>query len=248
MGQPQVPLSNVRILNVLLAVAMGGAVVGFFIGTQGSARPAPLPTARSVEPSEADPGQTYRELRARRFGKNSKVTSELAALATDFPKLADEVPEMTPEGRAEALADRAHRRAFFGAPPVIPHPVDDSSSGSCLACHRTGVKVAGKIAYPISHPPYANCLQCHAPSVGRLGGDPPKLVTDFTRLDESTLASRAWPGAPPRMPHGVWMRENCTSCHGLVARPGLRTPHPNRQNCQQCHVPEGAVPPTFELP
>jgi len=32
------------------------------------------------------------------------------------------------------------------------------------------------------------------------------------------------------------MRQDCTSCHGVTGLPGLRTPHPERFNCQQCHA------------
>ena len=50
--------------------------------------------------------------------------------------------------------------------------------------------------------------------------------------------------APPVMPHRVFMRENCLGCHaGPGAREEIRTSHPERENCRQCHVPAvtGAV-------
>jgi cytochrome c-type protein NapB len=46
------------------------------------------------------------------------------------------------------------------------------------------------------------------------------------------------PGAPPPIPHSPDMRGNCVACHagpGAVAE--IRTPHPERANCRQCHVP-----------
>jgi cytochrome c-type protein NapB len=59
---------------------------------------------------------------------------------------------------------------------------------------------------------------------------------------------RAFPGAPPRIPHGLTydqMRTSgCNSCHlrgGYVERFGAYvpvTPHPEYSNCLQCHVPE----------
>ena len=49
---------------------------------------------------------------------------------------------------------------------------------------------------------------------------------------------RATPGAPPRIPHRVLMRENCLACHdGPGAREAVRTDHPERSRCRQCHVP-----------
>jgi cytochrome c-type protein NapB len=57
---------------------------------------------------------------------------------------------------------------------------------------------------------------------------------------------RAYPGAPPRIPHGVTREEvargACNSCHergGYAPRLGLYapvTPHPEYAQCMQCHV------------
>jgi cytochrome c-type protein NapB len=59
---------------------------------------------------------------------------------------------------------------------------------------------------------------------------------------------RAYPGAPPRIPHGVTgeelLRGTCNSCHergGYAPRFGLYapvTPHPQYAQCLQCHVPD----------
>lgn len=59
---------------------------------------------------------------------------------------------------------------------------------------------------------------------------------------------RAFPGAPPRIPHGLtegeFRQALCSSCHlrgGYVARFGGYapvTPHPEYANCLQCHVPD----------
>jgi nitrate reductase cytochrome c-type subunit len=46
-------------------------------------------------------------------------------------------------------------RAFEGAPPLIPHEIEDETT--CLECHRLGDNDA-----PItSHPERVNCVQCH---------------------------------------------------------------------------------------
>jgi len=46
-------------------------------------------------------------------------------------------------------------RAFEGAPPLIPHEIEDETG--CLECHRLGDNDA-----PItSHPERVNCVQCH---------------------------------------------------------------------------------------
>lgn len=56
-------------------------------------------------------------------------------------------------------------------------------------------------------------------------------------------AYRAYPGAPPAIPHQVreLKRTNCLSCHekGGITGTGEvapKTPHPQRTSCQQCHV------------
>ena len=44
--------------------------------------------------------------------------------------------------------------------------------------------------------------------------------------------------APPTIPHKTFMRENCVACHaGPAAREEIRTSHPERRRCRQCHVP-----------
>jgi cytochrome c-type protein NapB len=60
-------------------------------------------------------------------------------------------------------------------------------------------------------------------------------------------STRAYPGAPPRIPHALTREEllegTCNSCHargGYAPRFGLYTPltpHPQNGQCLQCHVP-----------
>lgn len=64
-------------------------------------------------------------------------------------------------------------------------------------------------------------------------------------------ALRAYPGAPPRIPHGLTAEEfrttRCNTCHergGYSARFAAYapvTPHPEFANCLQCHVGDAAV-------
>lgn len=49
------------------------------------------------------------------------------------------------------------RRAFEGAPPLIPHDVEVGME--CLECHRLG----DNDAVITSHPERVNCVQCHIP-------------------------------------------------------------------------------------
>jgi nitrate reductase (cytochrome), electron transfer subunit len=72
------------------------------------------------------------------------------------------------------------------------------------------------------------------------------------RTMEVYRSLRAYPGAPPRIPHEVSPEQSranlCNACHaggGYVPRFGAYTPvtpHPEFSDCLQCHVPDaGAV-------
>ena len=135
---------------------------------------------------------------------------------------------------------RAQRRAYDGAPPVIGHP---PMGASCTACHNErGMQVEGVGFAPPS--PHANtldpsnvsrCEQCHV--YARVDGV--FRENSFAGLPQDLRKGpRLNPLAPPVIPHQVLMRENCAACHaGTAAREEIRTPHPERTRCTQCHVP-----------
>jgi len=155
--------------------------------------------------------------------------------------------------RRNAVERRAERRAFDGAPPVIPHPVDAISSANCRVCHATGLVIREVTAPRMSHPEMGNCTQCHVPQQGLAlraeeANESRGFVNEFVGRASSGRGTRAWPGAPPTVPHSFWMRQDCTSCHGPTGLPGLRTSHAERQLCTQCHVPEGGFDLLNEAP
>lgn len=135
--------------------------------------------------------------------------------------------------------ERARRRAYDGAPPVIPHP---PMGARCVSCHHgSGLEVPNLgFAPPSPHAPsahpgsLAHCPQCHVfqktEAVFRR--------STFTGLPQDLRRGpRLYPGAPPVIPHDVFMRENCATCHsGPAAREPIRTTHPERVYCRQCHV------------
>lgn len=129
-------------------------------------------------------------------------------------------------------------RAYPGAPPVIPHEILDPQSfggKACLSCHENGGYVPQFQAYApvVPHPELISCRQCHVPenrgSVFRTSGWQP--------LERPKIKQAAMEGSPPVIPHQLQMRENCLGCHG---GPGavqeVRTTHPERVNCRQCHA------------
>jgi cytochrome c-type protein NapB len=148
-----------------------------------------------------------------------------------------------------AASLRAERRLYDGAPPVIPH---EEQSATCTSCHnQEGMAVAGLgFAPPSPHAATAgpkggavrsgevrHCRQCH---VFRRVDDPQDLFVGntFAGLRQDLRQGKRLNSiAPPVIPHRVFMRENCTACHsGPAAREEVRTSHPERANCRQCHL------------
>lgn len=146
----------------------------------------------------------------------------------------------SPEHKASPRTLQAFyaRRAFPGAPPFIPHALDDDSIGgrSCLGCHADGGYVQPFKAYaPVTpHPAFENCRQCH---VAGKAQPPPFRASLWERPNAPAIDREVLPGAPPPVPHDLAMRENCLACHaGPAAVAEIRTPHPERVNCRQCHA------------
>lgn len=147
---------------------------------------------------------------------------------------------------AEMPVDKDHQRsldtyydnrAFYGAPPSIPHEVEERNMGanSCLKCHENGGYVNKYKAYsPVTpHPEKINCRQCHVPKKS----NDLFVATNWSRTKGSTIGNKALVSSPPIIPHQIQLRENCLSCHaGPSAPKEIRTTHPNRVNCRQCHV------------
>jgi cytochrome c-type protein NapB len=145
------------------------------------------------------------------------------------------------EGRLKSAATvRALRRAYDGAPPVIPH---EEFGSNCIACHgQDPIEVPGVgFAPPSPHEAtpgmsaQVRCKQCHVFVVT----DELLVPNDFAGLRQDLRHGlRLHDRAPPTIPHKTFMRENCVACHsGPAAREEIRTSHPERLRCGQCHVP-----------
>jgi len=143
-------------------------------------------------------------------------------------------------GRSKsAAAERATRRAYDGAPPVVPHA---PFGAACTSCHTAqGIEVEGLgFAPPSPHAETAGlgltarCQQCHV----LRSTDALFVESGFAGLRQDLRRGRRLnPLAPPVIPHPGFMRENCSACHdGPAAREEIRTPHPERTRCGQCHV------------
>jgi nitrate reductase (cytochrome), electron transfer subunit len=161
--------------------------------------------------------------------------------------LASAMSERRGGARARTLADFRRLRAYPGAPPAVPHELsaEEFREMTCNNCHAGGGYAPRFAAYaPVTpHPEYANCLQCHAANDAVAGGTRTTTASPFAPLDWRgapwpTIDQRAMEGSPPRIPHDFNLRGNCLACHaGPGAAEEIRTTHPDRGNCRQCHVP-----------
>lgn len=134
---------------------------------------------------------------------------------------------------------RAATRAFYAAPPVIPHPLDSQEVRDCLRCHRQVTRLeGGRVAMQTPHAEMSSCLQCHVPQLPSVPGGSRPVASTWVGLEEPQRGQRWFWTSPPTVPHRRFMRENCLSCHG-PKNPDtrLRTTHPERTQCLQCHVP-----------
>lgn len=247
-----------RASTVVLVVILMAAVSGYFMGLHQTTRddrrssepvPGSSPLVQGAQASTAPRVVGYHELATANLKPNAAWRSSLATLVSAAPRpLPTRTAAEAAIDRTLAVEKRRSRRAYDGAPPVIPHPVDPTSPASCRACHETGLVIRDLIAPRMSHGDLGSCTQCHVPAGGtgipmlaETAALPPFAENAFNGVRSSGAGSRAWPGAPPTIPHTVQMRENCASCHGLTGLPGLRTTHPERTLCVQCHVPESGA-------
>lgn len=207
--------------------------------------PPPVDVSIVVSTSVAVPAANYSEMRIADTGPTSRWKPSLERIhsGTEYqrcitchnPHSAEIAP--SPTDKIMSLSTRTARRAFNGAPPVIPHAVEQTDDAACYACHGEGARVGQRTANRMSHGLLVNCMQCHA-------APPPKpfahldteAANTFVGLSTPTSGERAFPGSPPVIPHSTWMREICLSCHGVAGWPGLEVTHRWRTNCRQCHA------------
>ena len=154
-----------------------------------------------------------------------------------YPPARELAPEET-SARQRDLDAWYALRAYPGAPPRIPHAVEDEQriGAGCLDCHENGGYVPKWNAYaPVTpHPDYLSCRQCHVPQ----RTEELFVATEWQQSPRPRIKRPALPGGPPPIPHAVQLRERCHACHvGPAAPKAIRMTHPERLNCRQCHVP-----------
>jgi cytochrome c-type protein NapB len=250
--KPINPIFYRRAAWVTGAILVTASFSGYFMGLRqngaAASGAAPISLAQPRRPELAPASLALRSATnyagqdRRQDGPNAQWRNHLSSLVQVTPDVSA-LTNATDAERAVALQVRASRRAYDGAPPVVPHPIAQDSAASCLACHADGLQVKDKVASKVSHAHFTSCTQCHVPSLGaripttEIAWQQPIAENQFEGLHAPLKGSRAWPQAPPTVPHPTLMRSDCLSCHGPNGQFGLRTPHPNRQSCTQCHVP-----------
>lgn len=236
-------MNRPRGLEVGLVVALAVAAIGLVTGVTGTGREVREYVGDRPAPETGVPARSYADMRVAPHGPNAAVQAGWFAGLPTGPDL--EAPVLQTEAeRIAALRRRAARRAYDGAPPTIPHAIDQLAVPSCLACHDRGKVIAGLTAPRMSHARHDSCVQCHVvssdprPHVAATRAAP---ATRFVGLESVAGGERAWPGAPPTVPHTTLMRERCDACHGTLGAAGMRSTHPWRQSCTQCHAPSAAL-------
>lgn len=247
---PQKSRRHQKAIFVFVSMLVTVSVSGYFMGLRQTAstisqtQPATvLPGSQYESAAEHDAPRVveYRRLAEVNYKANAGWTNHLAKLVVPPMKMSAP-PKPTPAQSAEALKERAARRAYDGAPPVVPHPINQHSSFDCLACHGDGKQIKDRFAPKMSHEFMHNCTQCHVPNGGNVTAEDSELrawLADnhFAGAAAPGKGARAYPGAPPVIPHSTAMRSDCLSCHGPNGNVALRTPHPYQQSCTQCHAP-----------
>lgn len=144
---------------------------------------------------------------------------------------------------------RAALRLYEGAPPVVPHAVEQWGRYDCLQCHRDGSAAGNGRTAPIApHPEQTNCRQCHV--VQTVTSTFRQNTFVALRLPD-LLPPRANPIGPPHIPHRLQDRHDCVSCHlpkDSLIDANYQAPVPKhgmRTNCTQCHVPQDFRADTF---
>jgi nitrate reductase (cytochrome), electron transfer subunit len=228
-------------MAVVLIASIAIAAVGLISGVEGTTRHVTRAQPIADSTARTDDSRSYRDMQARDYGPNGRLPPSWFETIQRPPDLLAPVVQTDAE-RAGALELRAGRRAFDGAPPTIPHPVDQYATPACIACHETGARVGGLVAPKMSHARRDSCLQCHvvAADAHPARTAPPAPETTFVGA-RPARGERAWTGAPPTIPHTTWMRDHCDSCHGTNGKLGMRTTHPWRTACQQCHTPSATL-------
>ena len=250
-------MGDQRLYHIVLLGGLVLAFVGFFVGTRKSGYEGERARSRGGgaeaggdRSEQVRRAPTYEQLMKTPHAENRQWRDDLSAEGRG--ETADGTLRGTIVSWRAEDPPRSANRAYGGAPPTVPHPIQQRGELACAACHTDGVRVEGRSGPAMSHGYLENCTQCHAASSPKLpfGAEPPSTVSTenhFVGRPEATEGPRAYAGAPPRIPHRTEMREDCASCHGQNGRPGPMS-HEYMPNCTQCHAASEGPPVVGDSP
>jgi nitrate reductase (cytochrome), electron transfer subunit len=183
-----------RLLQVGVFAVIAAAFAGLVTGTRQvppqrgytAAVAAPPPA-----PGDAPRAVSYLGWRTTRLGPNADLYEGAFEALIPHGK-GEELLAQNPE----ALAARAARRAYEGAPPTIPHRVEAIATNECTACHDHGAAVFGKTAPIPGHRERSVCTQCHVPEQAAIPGGPPLTENTFAGLGAASPSHTAPPLEP----------------------------------------------------
>ncbi|MEZ4459455.1 MAG: hypothetical protein R3E66_06945 [bacterium] len=146
-----------RALSVGALVMTAVAFVGFFVGTEDTYEGRGYSYVPPPQNGDAPVVLSYQERMTTPRHVNSHFAASFSTLAISPEALGDATD---PALRAQAREARQSGRAYEGAPPTVPHPMDQVEH--LVVCRAT---VQGKHYWSrgpkISHERYTNCTQCH---------------------------------------------------------------------------------------
>lgn len=137
------------------------------------------------------------------------------------------------------VPDKIKNRAFYTAPPTVPHEVRSISNSECVTCHKINREFSdGRKSVISPHIEWFNCQQCHVSQYNIAGEIEQEIpLNNFEGLEKPDAKHQAHEWAPPMIPHRTFLRENCNSCHSSeTPKTEIKGPHHQRTNCLQCHV------------
>lgn len=133
--------------------------------------------------------------------------------------------------------ERSANRAFYTAPPTVTHELDNLGNEDCQICHEDVLDLGDRVSIPTPHPQFSNCLQCHVGTGPPAFLDQVEIESGWIGLEDPVKIERRNEVAPPVLSHRLFLRDKCLSCHHPEhPRVNMRTSHPDRSNCLQCHV------------
>lgn len=239
--------SSSRLSVVFFAGVIAVAAIGYLVSiTAGVPQPDQRLTTNSGlsfdSSTAALPASGYAEMRQAEIASQALLLVSSSQLPQPHYDLFAKI-EPNEEDKLQSLRNRSTLRAYNGAPPVIPHAVDNMDDTACYACHGKGSVIGDRVARRMSHQFLAHCVQCHAPPTPAIfAASITPVSNDFLGALAPTAGHRAYTGAPPTVPHTTWMRNDCLACHGNAAGwAGLESTHPWRAACLQCHAPSAAL-------